>query len=181
MKIMIEYTDGFEKFHTEIGEDNKDHITIEQLKKSIECLEEQYNSLIKEISELKKEVPQSSLDPMSQPKRSRKKEGHISTFKHFNNYKMPRKYDAEKTKFFVSENRQGIDLGFIQLVAIIKAYKNGLPIKKMKTNPILSKYSNYTLQHYIYIWRAGGFNQAIKDHARNYGYNPDKLISHEVE
>lgn len=180
MKIVIEYTDGFEKFHTELGEDKKEHISIEPLKKSIECLEEQYNSLIEELSEIKKLLSEKEVESTGSTE-TPKNDGHISTYKHYDNYKLVRQYDAKHSRFFVSENRPSIDLGFIQLVAIIKAYKNGLSIKKMKNNPILSKYNVYTLQHYIYIWRAGGFNQAIKDHARNYGYNPDKLISHEVE
>ena len=181
MKVVIEYTDGFEKFHTEIGE-KEESTEIDSLKKSIECLEEQYNELIQKFSELKELMLESSSQSIDDDIiRKHKNDGHISTYKHFDNYRVPRKYDVENNRFFISKNRPSIHLDFTQLVAIINAYKSGLPTKKMTNNPILSKYSIYNLQNYIYIWRAGGFNQAIKTHAREFGYNPNKLLSNEVK
>lgn len=184
MKLTIEYTDGFEKFRTEIGGEQDSHTEMDTIRKSIKCLEEQCNSLSRELSEIKELLSQKEpIDGVESTDivRTYKNSGHISTYKHFDNYCLPRKYDAEKQRFFASENRPSIKLGFIQLVAIIKAYQNGLSVKKMRTNPILAEYSIFTLQHYIYIWRAGGFNQAIKDNARKFGYNPEKLLSKEME
>ena len=186
MEIIIK-CDNLYELHTLIGKTPNNGMNNTTLKEALINLKKNYASLSKELCEIKAEL---TAEPKSKPtaKLGSKavndvvsKPRHISTYRHYDNYKLERKYDKKKGRFFVSENRPFIDLNFLQLVAIIKGYKNGLTTSKMKVNPILSKYTTYSLQDYIYIWRAGGFNQAIKDYARSFGYNPNKLLSYEVE
>ena len=182
MEIIIK-CDNLDELHALIGKNADKSTNNTTLKEAIINLKKSYGSLSKELSEIKAELTaENTSEPTDDtPKVNDNGKRHISTYRHYDNYKLERKYDKKKGRFFVSENRPFINLNFIQLVAIIKGYKNGLSTSKMKVNPILSKYTTYSLQDYIYIWRAGGFNQAIKTHARNHGYNPNRLLSYEAE
>ena len=52
MKLTIEYTDGFEKSHIVIGDENNEHNGADSLEKTVKCLEEQYTNLLQEVSEM---------------------------------------------------------------------------------------------------------------------------------
>ena len=100
----------------------------------------------------------------------------------FKTYATPRQYDmATRTFRANAKSAKTMLLSFDQLVAIIHGYNAGLTTHQLKKNPILKSFSVGQLYGYIYIYRAGGFNQAIRDTARKLGYNPDKLLSYEVE
>ena len=108
----------------------------------------------------------------------------ITEFAQYNTFKVPRHYDEKSDCFFSKTNRGEIkiNLTFIELVEVIREYKKGHNGTGMvKGNVLLSKFSSHALQNYIYIYRAGGFNDAIKKYAPKKGFNPDKLISKEVK
>lgn len=109
---------------------------------------------------------------------------HISTYSHFEHYKIPRYYDLDSAKFYsIGGNgaKKEINLSFRELVAIIKGHLNGLSVNELRINPILQDKTAQNIRNYTYIWRAGGFNNAINKVARELGFNPDKLISRECE
>ena len=109
---------------------------------------------------------------------------HISNYSHFEHYKIPRYYDIETAKFYsIGGNgaKREINLSFRELVAIIKGYQNGLNVNELRINPILQDKTAQNIRNYTYIWRAGGFNNAIQKVARELGFNPSKLISCECD
>ena len=195
MKLFKDYTEDFEKTYEKIeeikdfvrGKNDKTLIALNEIEKTTTRLENQYDLLHKEIIEIKQiimnQIPKGfateeiSIDSDENEKR---KGGHISTYKHFDNYRTPRKYDLVEQVFRSPNGNHPIRLTFEQLIALIQAYRSGLQVKQIN-NPILKGFPSYALQNYIYIYRAGGFNKAILEHGRKLGYNPQKWISMEVK
>ena len=194
MKLFKDYTKEFEKTYEKIeeikdyvrGKNDKTLITLNEIEKTTSRLEKQYDLLHKEIIELKdiltNQIPRGFVTEeinIDSEEEIHKKGGHITTYRRFDNYSLPRDYNMEKQVFFITKSKP-INLNFDQLIALIKAYRSGLKVSEIK-NPILKDFTTYALQNYIYIYRAGGFNKAIMKYGRKLGYNPQKWISMEVK
>ena len=197
MKLFKDYTEDFEKVYKEIddvksyirGKNDDTLIALNNIAEEVSELKKGYDILVSEVVEIKQlllnQTPNGKLtetveiEPDNKPFYT--KGGHISTYQHFKNYKTPRGYNIKTGTFSIAGKKSKINLNFEQLVAIIKAYNAGLPVKKIQEIPILKSFTKYAIQNYIYIYRAGGFNQAIMDNGRKFGYNPKKLISREVK
>ena len=197
MKLFKDYTEDFEKVYKEIddvksyvrGKNDDTLIAINNIAEEVSELKKGYDILVSEVVEIKQlllnQTPNGKVTEVVEIKTDNKpfykKGGHISTYQHFKNYKTPRVYNLKAGTFSIAGKKAKINLNFEQLVAIIRAYNAGLPVKKIQEIPILKSFTKYAIQNYIYIYRAGGFNQAIMDNGRKFGYNPNKLISREVK
>lgn len=114
-----------------------------------------------------------------------KRGSHITQIANFKANSKPRGYDPHKDIFY-STKKDGskikIELSFNELVEIIKGHQKGFGGGYLsKYNKVLSHFSAGSINNYLYIYRAGGFNDAIKRYAPEKGYNPKKLISNEVK
>ena len=161
---------------------NRKNDDIEELKNRITILEDKVSKLEKNSYKLPNRTVGRGKDKKARKPYVRNKP--ITEFAGYNTFKLQRQYDERVDCFFSSTNRGDvkINLTFLELVEVIKEYKKGHNGTMMaKGNILLSKFSSHALQNYTYIYRAGGFNDAIKKYAPKKGYNADKLISREVE
>lgn len=185
-------------------ESDKNVIKQQEIEKSIDILIKGFNqmtSYIKEIQTMLVNITDEMEDmahvsmtfgstdeepyePKEKGSTKPQKGAHISKHKRYPQFKTPRYYDMDLAKFY-SKGGNGakkyFDLNFRQLVSIIKGIQNGLNVKELMINPILADFTYANLLNYTYIWRAGGFNNAIEEVARELGFNPKKLISHECD
>lgn len=175
---------------------NKKNEEIAELKQRVVTLENQYDDLNVRYNELKQVVDNLNnskyIHPNKIVKRGKDKKPRksftrnqpITKYQGYNTFKKQRIYD-EKSDCFFSKTKRGevkLNLTFIEFVEIIKEFQKGHNGNYMSQyNPLLSHFTASALQNYIYIYRAGGFNDAIKKYASKKGYNPDKLISNEVK
>ena len=195
-----DYTEDFKRIRKDIEKLDKNGVkhTDEVLKAIIELAKRQ-DELTVALKEIKVlllnmrvdlddivKVPSIEEEEVEEPAEPHKaKPGdHISNYTKFEQYKIPRYYAMETAKFYSyggNGAKREIDLSFRELVAIIKGYLNGLNVNEIRINPILQDKTAQNIRQYTYIWRAGGFNNAINKVARELGFNPDKLISRECE
>lgn len=197
-----DYSKDFEILKREISkQSDKSLVKQQEIEESIERLEKGFSELsshIKDIQTMLVNITDGINDmanvtiPVATEESEELKEGSnrikkgspIYTHKRYPQFKVPRQYDIELAKFYsIGGNgaKRYFDLNFRQLVSIIKGYQNGLNIKELMINPILKDFTYANLLNYSYIWRAGGFNNAINEVARELGFNPKKLISHECD
>ena len=186
-----DYTDEFKELKKAIAkqsEQNKEaRKAIEKIEPAFIRLNNKVDKLQSSIEELTKVVKELNKPEIIQADPEPKKvspDAHISQYKRFYYYKLPRYYNIDKAKFYSiggNGSKRYFDLTFQQLVAIIKAYQKGLKVTEMKINPVLETMSRTNIRNYINIWRAGGFNNAIEKVARELGFNPKKLICHECD
>ena len=204
MNLFKNYDDEFKKLKSEIGtlksriatHSDRNVIKLESLEEKVNEMDISVRHMTMEFIELKQmlqnqqptglveeEVKIATLE--KEPLLNDKGKSHISTYKQFENFALPRSYDMKFQKFFIDRTRGGrmyLNLNFHQLRAIIRGYQNDLkPAQMRKTNPILKKFTSGAINSYLMYWRAGAFNQAIMDTARKLGYNPEHLISHECD
>jgi len=186
-----DYTEDFKVIRKDIEkQSHKGMLNQKEILESLSRLEKRQDELdnsIKELKEFLLDIKSPSIDDEDGEDElydGAKKGDHISNFKQYAHYKIPRYYDLETARFYsIGGNgaKRELDLSFRELVAIIKGYMNGLNINEIQINPILKDKSPPNVRHYLYIWRTGGFNAAINKVARELGFNPDKLISTECE
>ena len=184
MAIFKDYSDDIRRLQSEVK-------TLQSIIAN-QSNEELIKTLVSEVVEIRQLLGEINQKDCGKSKPSvkpqllnEKKEKHITTYAAFPIFSIPRKYDLKTEKFFTerkSGSKKYLNFSFQQLVAMVKGYKNGLSIKRMKkTNPLFKNMTEPTLRNYLYYWRAGSFNKTIRDNARKLGYSPDKLISKEVE
>lgn len=154
--------------------------TVNELDSRVDDLNSKIDMLSYSYKDMQKVIEEAT------PVQKKAKRGaHISEFKDFEMYRQPRSYDLKNQIFKVdSDNNHSnnfIPMTFAQLVTLIKMYKAERPLKEIKKHPLFIDFSKNRLQNYIYIYRAGGFNDTILENARKLGYNPEKLLSHEVK
>lgn len=181
---------------------NRKNEEIENLKEKVIILEDRCKNLKQEHEKLKEKVskliglyePQyvsvNNTVPRGKDKKPRRKSPHgsnIKTFARYNEYRQTRHYDEINDCFYTKMGAKNkmINMNFMQLIEIITSYQKGLTVKEISKKPLLKSLLSSDGRHerirqYIYIYRAGGFNDAIKKYAPKKGYNPDKLISNEV-
>lgn len=185
-----DYTEQFEKLF-QMVEKNNTEITkaiisskntekeVKQLSLEIINLKDEIHELKTVISELKEQPKETIIqneNAVSEP---------IWKHKKYDVFKKDREYSLDKQQFFLN-SAQGrarpMVLTFEQLIHIIRGTKNGLtPPTMKKVNPLLANLNTAQIRNYTYIWRAGGFNKAIKKNARVLGYNPKHLVNHECD
>ena len=118
-------------------------------------------------------------------RKSYKRGRHISEYAKFEQYAIPRAYDKEHDFFYVPTARgaplnRHMSLGWNELVEVIKGVHKKHAPSKMIENPILKKFTVGRVAQWSYIYRAGGFNGAIKKYASEMGYDANMLLSTEV-
>ena len=159
---------------------------IKKLQEQVDELKQKNEELSNNISRLigisLKDAPSKSNHEPVKPKRTLKGRGkHISKHKQYPYYKLPRTYSEKEDCFYNLESKhpKKIKLTWIQLVEIIKSHQKGISSKNMLKNPLLKTLGRSQINSYIYIYRAGGFNDAITQFASRKGYVTNKLISKE--
>ena len=178
---------------------NRKNEEIEELKEKVASLEEAYETLKQDNEELKEKVSKlvglyepiySSINKTAQrgkDKKQRKKKAgsdDITKYAKFDSYKKTRFYNKREDYFYTiggKNSERRMNLTFVQLIKIIMAYHNNMTAKEMSTQRMLRNLTVQAIQYYIYIYRAGGFNDAIKTYAPKFQQNPDMLISREWE
>ena len=197
-----DYSRDFEILKREISkQSDKSLVKQQEIEESLERLEKGFSELsshVKDIQTMLVNLTDSmenvahvtmnfGVEESEEPKEESnriKKGSPIYAHKRYPQFKVPRQYDMEIAKFYsIGGNgaKRYFDLNFRQLVSIIKGCQNGLNIKELMINPILKDFTYANLLNYSYIWRAGGFNNAINEVARELGFNPKKLVSHECD
>ena len=121
--------------------------------------------------------------PLKSSKHSTQKKGHIWEMKNFSKYAIPRKYDEETETWKTYDNTQGrtLYLPFESLITTIINYQKGVPIKVTFEQVKSHLRTANGVKTWVYMYRAGAFNDEIKRLAPDYGYNADALISKECE
>ena len=114
---------------------------------------------------------------------STKRKEHIWELKNFKKYSLPRKYNEKTQSWKTHENTQGRDLylPFNDLISVIIMYQQGASSGEIFRKVPNRLRSSSGIKTWIYMYRAGAFNDEIKRLAPKYGYNSDALVSKECE
>ena len=107
----------------------------------------------------------------------------IWKMKNYKKYSLRRNYDEHTKLWSTSDNTQGrtLYLPFASLITTIIHYQQGIPYKTTFEQVEHHLKSPHSIQTWVYMYRAGAFNDEIKRLASKYGYNSEALISKECE
>ncbi len=107
----------------------------------------------------------------------------IWKMKNFKKYSLRRTYDEETKLWSTSDNTQGrtLYLPFQSLITTIIHYQQGIPYSTTFKQVDHHLKSSHSIQTWVYMYRAGAFNDEIRRLAPKYGYNADELISRECD
>ena len=122
-------------------------------------------------------------EPIDTPKPSTKRKEHVWELRGFKKYSIPRKYNEKTQTWKTYEKTKGRELylPFKDLISVIIMYQQGATSSEIFRKVPNRLRSPSSIKTWIYMYRAGAFNDEIKRLASKYGYNSEALISKECE
>ena len=136
--------------------------------KALYSLMEMYTQNVPQIEEKSNRVPKNSP---------------IWELKNFEKYSTPRKYDPVRETWSTINKTKGreLHLPIHTLIEVIILHQKGASEREIFEKVPNRLRSSSGIKTWIYMYRAGAFNEGIKKYASDYGYNAEALISKECD